>query len=164
MTRDEYIRFTNLYLADIYRVAYSGCRNRQDAEDITQEVFEALFHSSKAFESDLHVKNWLIRVTLNRCRSLWRTPWRTKVDLSMEDTLERIPDTIPFENEEQERLYAALRKLPPKYAQIIHLYYFEELKAKDIAALLQISESLVTTRLKRGRDKLKTLLGGESHE
>lgn len=50
MTREEYIRLTDLYLTDIYRVAYSGCRNSYDAEDITQEVFEALFRYPKAFE------------------------------------------------------------------------------------------------------------------
>ena len=68
------------------------------------------------------------------------------------------------ENEEQEKLYSALRKLPLKYAKIIHLYYFEDMKAKDIADLLHISESAASTRLKRGRDMLKKFMEGEAYE
>lgn len=164
MTREEYIRLTDLYLTDIYRVAYSGCRNSYDAEDITQEVFEALFRYPKAFESDLHAKRWLIRVTLNKCKSMWRTPWKRRVDLSENEIEDGEDQVVLWENAEQEKLYSALRKLPLKYAQIIHLYYFEDMKAKDIADLLHISESAASTRLKRGRDMLKKFMEGEAYE
>ena len=68
MLQEEYRRITNLYLDDIYRVAYSGCQNRQDAEDVTQEVFEALLKYKGEFENDEHAKFWLIKVTTNKCK------------------------------------------------------------------------------------------------
>jgi len=155
--QEEYRRLTNLYLDDIYRVAYSGCRNRQDAEDVTQEVFEALFKYKGEFESDEHAKFWLIRVTANKCKSMWRTPWKRRVDLSDEELTVAKPNWT----KEQEELYEALRKLPPKYAQCVHLFYFEEMKIKEIAEQLGISETAVSTILQRARQKLKTFLGEE---
>lgn len=156
MTTEEYTRFINLYMNDIYRVAFSGCRNRQDAEDITQEVFEALLRYEKqAFRDEEHVKRWLIRVTVNKCKSMWRTPWKRKVDLSDQEI---VSAEMEWENEQEEQLFFALRKLPLKYAQIVHLFYFEDMKIKEIADVTGISETAVATRLQRAREKLKTYL------
>ena len=156
MTTEEYTRFINLYMNDIYRVAFSGCRNRQDAEDITQEVFEALLRYEKqAFRDEEHVKRWLIRVTVNKCKSMWRTPWKRKVDLSDQEI---VSAEMEWENEQEEQLFFALRKLPLKYAQIVHLFYFEDMKIKEIADVTGLSETAVATRLQRAREKLKTYL------
>lgn len=156
MTTEEYTRLTNLYMNDIYRVAFSGCRNWQDAEDITQEVFEALLRYEKqAFRDEEHVKRWLIRVTVNKCKSMWRTPWKRKVDLSDQEI---VSAEIEWENEQEEQLFFALRKLPLKYAQIVHLFYFEDMKIKEIADVTGLSETAVATRLQRAREKLKTYL------
>ena len=156
MTTEEYTRLIHLYMEDIYRVAFSGCRNRQDAEDITQEVFEALLRDGKrTFLDDEHVKRWLIRVTVNKCKSMWRTPWKRKVDLSDQEI---VSAEIEWENEQEEQLFFALRKLPLKYAQIVHLFYFEDMKIKEIADVTGLSETAVATRLQRAREKLKTYL------
>lgn len=103
-------------------------------------------------------------MTLNKCKSMWRTPWKRRVDLSENAIEDGADQVVLWENAEQEKLYSALRKLPLKYAQIIHLYYFEDMKAKDIADLLHISESAASTRLKRGRDMLKKFMEGEAYE
>ena len=158
MLQEEYRRITNLYLDDIYRVAYSGCQNRQDAEDVTQEVFEALLKYKGEFENDEHAKFWLIKVTTNKCKSMWRTPWKRRVDLSDEE----LPVVKQSWTKDQEELYIALRKLPLKYAQCVHLYYFEEMKTREIAEQLGISETAVSTRLQRAREKLKIFLGEET--
>ena len=156
MTTEEYIRLVNLYSSDIYRVAFSGCRNRQDAEDITQEVFEQLLRYKKQpFTDDEHVKRWLIRVTVNRCRSMWRNPWKRKVDLSDGEIMR---GEIAWESREEEELFFALRKLPLKYAQIVHLFYFQDMKIKEIAEVTGLSETAIATRLQRARGKLKTFL------
>ena len=161
MTKEEYVRLVNLYFEDIYRIAYSGCRNVQDAEDVTQETFFAMLQCKKIFESDAHVKYWLMRVAINKCKSIWRSPWKNRV--SFADT-ELSPDTPPLEGSD-EKLYAALRQLPPKYAQILHLYYFEELKIQEISSITGLSGTAVSTRLLRARQKLKLLLSsGETEE
>ena len=156
MTTEEYTRLINLYMNDIYRVAFSGCRNRQDAEDITQEVFEALLrYNKRAFLDDGHVKRWLLRVTVNKCKSMWRTSWKRKVDLSDQ---EMIRTETEWQSDQEEQLFLALRKLPLKYAQIVHLFYFEDMKIKEIAEVTRLSETAVATRLQRAREKLKTYM------
>ena len=56
------------YMDTVFRVAYGWLKNPDDANDVTQDVLIELYKTEKAFESDAHLKNWLIRVTVNRCK------------------------------------------------------------------------------------------------
>lgn len=152
MEREEFTRITDLYIDDIKRLAYSGCKNEQDAEDITQEVFIKLLKCENVFESDAHVKNWLIRVTINQCNSLWRTPWKKRVVLSMP----KEPQMLYSEKEND--LMSNIRSLTSKYREIIHLFYYEEMSVRQIAETLRISEGDVKTRLHRARKKLEKMM------
>ena len=60
----------------VYRIAYTYLRNPADADDVTQDVFVQLMRCDVAFESDEHVRRWLARVAINRCKSLFRMSWR----------------------------------------------------------------------------------------
>ena len=57
------------YLNMVFRLALAHMKNKHDAEDVTQEVFLRYISKSRVFESEGHRRNWLIRVTLNRCNS-----------------------------------------------------------------------------------------------
>ena len=61
------------YMDTVFRVAYGWLKNPDDANDVTQDVLIELYKTDKAFESDAHLKNWLIRVTVNRCKMLFRS-------------------------------------------------------------------------------------------
>lgn len=69
------------YMDTVFRVAYGWLKNPDDANDVTQDVLIELYKTGKAFESDAHLKNWLIRVTVNRCKMLFRSPWRRHEDI-----------------------------------------------------------------------------------
>lgn len=69
------------YMDMVFRVAYGWLKNSDDANDVTQDVLIELYKTDKAFESDAHLKNWLIRVTVNRCKMLFRSPWRRHEDI-----------------------------------------------------------------------------------
>ena len=69
------------YMDTVFRVAYGWLKNPDDANDVTQDVLIELYKTDKAFESDAHLKNWLIRVTVNRCKMLFRSPWRRHEDI-----------------------------------------------------------------------------------
>lgn len=155
MKREEYIRMVDLYFKDIYRFAYSGCNKKEDAEDITQEVFEALFYCTKEFENEEHVRRWLLRVAYNKCKSLWRSLWKTRVDFRADacGMEEAVP--VGFEDERQEKLWEALGTLSSGYSQVVHLFYYQNMQIKEIAQVLGISETAVTTRLNRAREKLR---------
>jgi len=149
----EYESITTKYLDCIYRVAVNGCKNHADAEDVVQSTFIKLWERNEAFEDEEHIKKWLIRVAVNECNSLWRSAWKRRTTYLEEMTSEPV-----FSTQEKSSLYFAVRDLPQKYRQIVHLYYFEEYSVREIADIMKLSETAVQTRLLRARQKLKEIL------
>ena len=141
----------------VYRLAVSRTRNKEDAEDVFQEVFLKLSKSKPNFESEEHIKFWLIRVTINSSINLLKSSWMNKIT--------DLKENIKFENEEKHEIYYEVLKLPQKERTIIHLFYYESLKISEIAKMMKISESGVKSRLCRAREKLrKTIQGGIEDE
>ena len=153
MDTKEYERLVSLYLDCIYRIALNGCKNDMDAEDVVQNTFMKLLEKEECFADDEQAKFWLIRVAMNECKSLWRTSWRRKVT-SMEDLSAEPAFVMP----EKSELYYAVRELPVKYRQVVHLYYFEDYSVREIANIMKLSETAVQNRLLRARQKLKEKL------
>lgn len=151
MDKDEFNRIVRLFYDDVKRVAFVGCKNMFDAEDVTQTVFLKLFYISKTFETDAHIKNWLLRVAINEIRSLWRSPWKTKVDFKLPENISQVRN----ERVKQPDVLEAILSLKPKNREVIHLFYFEEYSAKEIAEILGISENTVFKRLQRARDQIE---------
>ena len=92
-------------------------------------------------------KQWLLRVTANECKNLLRSHW-WKSTVSMDETVSVEPPEV------NETLQAVL-SLEPKYRVVIYLHYYEMLSTQEIASLLHITRSAVTTRLSRARQMLK---------
>lgn len=151
MDKTEYTRIVEKYYDDIKRVAFAGCKNIHDAEDIAQTTFVKLMKYTGEFEDDDHLKKWLIRVAVNEYKSLWNSPWKSKVDYY-------IPERASGGNtvsHEQNVVLEAVMGLKRKYREIVHLFYYEEYTAKEISEMLKISETTVFKRLQRARDKLR---------
>lgn len=129
--------------------------NKEDAEDIAQEVFISYVKAKPAFESAEHEKAWLLRVTINRCKSFFRSAWQRKTT-GLEDDF---PDT-PFTPDET-AVVEAVNRLPKKYRQVIYLYYIEGYATGEIAAILEMPQNTVLSQLARARKLLKTALKGE---
>ena len=146
----QFNRIVEKYTDVVFRSALSFCKNISDAEDITQNAFIKLLKSKIDFESDDHIRKWLIRVVANESKSLWRSFWQRKV-LSFND-LDYEPEYIESEKSE---IFVEIMKLPKKYSSVLHLYYYEGYKCNEIASVLGISESNVQTRLMRARKMLK---------
>ena len=108
MLREEFTVFAEKYMDTIYRVAYSWTKNSDDANDVTQDVLIQLYKTTKKFESDSHLKNWLIKVTVNQCKMLFRSPWS-----KMED-IEEYANTLGFEEKNHLDLFQAVMKLEKK--------------------------------------------------
>lgn len=138
----------------VYRIALHYFGNPYDAEDIVQETFLRLYAQEKTFESEDHLHRWLMRVAVNLCKDALKSPWRKqRADL---DALTVKP---VFDRVEQRELYQEVMALPEKYRTVLNLYYYEELSTKEIAELLSLRQTTVTTRLSRGRGLLKDRLG-----
>ena len=138
------------YFDMVYRLALSQTQDSHRADDVLQDVFVRYINTDKEFESEEHIKAWLIRVTINCSKSTFTNSWFKKtVPLS---------DDIVFEMPEQEEVYFAVAKLPQKYRAVIHLFYFEDLSVKEISNYLNIKESTVKSQLHRGREMLKEII------
>ena len=93
----------------VFRLAYTYMRDAADANDVAQDVFVKLLRHNGAFESVEHLRNWLIRVTINTCKSLFRRPWRRIEDI--EDYAEQ----LAMPTQEHADLFVQLMCLPEKY-------------------------------------------------
>lgn len=136
----------------IYRVALHNLKNPADAEDILQEVCLVLMTRKIPGQED-HLKRWLIRVTINKCRDLSRSFWRRN--------RESLDDYTHLEAEKPPEIPEELQELPKNYRNIIYLYYFEEYTVSEIAEILRMNVNTVKSGLRRARDQLKKLLTEE---
>ena len=147
---DEIQHTGEKYRDNIYAIAFNYFRNRQDAEDAVQEVFLKYHRAGKDFDSAAHIRNWIIRVAINECKNVTLSSWFKK-----REPLAEYEQTLCFEEPEESRLFESVMALSRKYRSVLHLFYYEDYSFREIAELLGISESAVTTRLARGRNKLK---------
>lgn len=145
-----------LYQNNLYTVAFSICKNAEDAEDVVQETFIQYYTSNKKFESEQHIRAWLIRVVINKAKNVNHTFWRRN-KVSLEEYME----TLVFTTPESRNLFETVINLPQKYRIAIHLFYYEDYAVREIADILKISESNVKVRLSRGRKLLKEALKEE---
>ena len=152
MNDEQFTRLTRRYIDTVFRVALNYLRSPADAEDVTQTVFEKLLREKKVFENEEHIRAWLIRVAVNECKKLLRSPWR-KVE-PLEDYL----TAVAFDNPAHSDLYRAVMELPKKYRMAIYLHYYEGYSTQEIASLLRIPKNTVCSHLKRGRELLKLQL------
>lgn len=145
-----------MYQGNLYAAAFNVCRNAEDAEDVVQDTFIQYYASKKEFDSEQHIRAWLIRVAINKAKNMNLTFWRRN-KMSLEDYME----TLVFETPESEELFGAVMHLPDRYRIVIHLFYYEDYTVHEIAGILKLSESNVKVRLSRGRALLREKLQEE---
>ena len=137
----------------VYRLALCRTQSIPDAEDVYQDVFLALLRQQAEGWEAGRMKAWLIRTTLNRCTDLHRFRLRRPV-LPLDEAL-----ACPVAEAAAE-LWEAVGVLPEKLRTAVHLYYAEGYQAEEIAAMLGVPAATIRTRLRRAREKLKSVLGG----
>ncbi len=143
---DEVIeKYSNM----VYRLALSHMKTKHDAED----VFLKYISKPRNFESEAHRKAWFIRVTINRCNSLWA--------LLSSHKSEPLDDTMSYEETEHHDLDVYLSKLPKRHRDVIYLFYYEDLSVKQISKIMKAKESTVRTWLTRARCAMKEELKGD---
>ena len=149
-----YEQTVNKYAQTVTSVCIMRLKNYSDAEDCFQNTFIKLYANSPEFSDETHLKAWLIRVAINECNDYLR---KNRRHLSLDQAA--IVQTEFYEDKYD--ISWALFKTPPKYREVLYLYYCEQYKVSEIAEILQIKESAVKIRLKRGREKLKIIYGGD---
>lgn len=124
-------------------MAYHALKNRADAEDVMQTTLLRLLEHRQPFESEEHMKHWLLRVAVNESRKLLRSFWRRHAV-----PLDEWRDAPVFQDPAQSELFQAVMALDAKYRLTIYLYYYEGCSVSETAAalaLLGISVGAVNT-------------------
>lgn len=159
--------------SSVYRLALSLTRRPQDAEDVAQDVFMRLLHDTTAFRDDDHLKAWLLRVTINRCREVHRLAGRRPDETGgerAEARLMSLPDADPAADPEASALadlqlspvWRAMQDLPESWRIAVHLHHVEGYPIEDIARITHCKASTVRTRLHRARKRLRSALATAS--
>lgn len=158
-SEQEVNRAIERYADTVRRLCMLHLKNDADTEDLFQTVFLKYALSSVVFENEEHEKAWLIRVTINACKDLLRSFFRSRT-VSLDELMEQPAQIAPDYREVLE----AVLSLPAKYKDVVYLYYYEGYPAPRIAQILGKNVNTVYTLLNRSRQMLKETLGGEVYE
>jgi RNA polymerase sigma-70 factor (ECF subfamily) len=148
----------------VFRVAWLMLGDQQDAEDATQETFEAVFRALHGYRGDAAFESWLHQIALNRCRSklrrkqLVRIPWLKVVEEPADHTADAQPEALALAREERREILSAVRSLPVRLREVVVLFYYREYSCAEVAQIIGISEGSVRVRLHRARQQLEAKL------
>lgn len=149
-------RLVSQYQSMLLRMCYLYLRDRALAEDAVQETFLKAYRNLQTFRGDSSEKTWITKIAINTCCDVRRSHWFRMIDRRY--TPDMLPEaSTPFVQEEEDLVVQILR-LPYKLRQVILLYYYQNMNVLEIADSLGISQSSVSGRLKRAREKLRVLL------
>lgn len=154
-SEQEANRAIELYADTVRRICMLHLKNHADTEDIFQTVFLKYLLSSKEFETPEHEKAWFIWVTVNACRDLLKSFFRSHT-VSMEELLDQ--PSLPQQDHE---VLEAVLSLPVRYKDAVYLHYYEGYTAPEIAKILGKNVNTIYTLLNRARQLLREKLGGD---
>lgn len=163
LTTEEII---DRYADMVYRIAVNEMGNKEDAEDVFQDVFLRLVRYRDRISTEEHLKAWLIRVTVNCSRKRQGSAWKKRVVYLNEEEEDRTPDegaALEYARVESGStpVGEAVGRLPEIYRIVVYLFYYEEMSVAQIGKILGEKESTVKSRLHRAREMLKIGLEGE---
>lgn len=154
----QFEELVNTYQTALLRMCFMHLKDQALAEDAVQETFLKAYRSLDSFRGDSSEKTWLMKIAMNTCRDLHRSAYFRFTDRRY--TPDMLPEAkAPFEEKEEEVVLAVMR-LPMKLKEVILLYYYQGMTTVDISHSLGLSQSAVSGRLQRGRDKLRKALEG----
>lgn len=144
-------RVLDSYGNSILRLAYSYLHNLCDAEDVLQDTLIKYLQNAPKFENPVHEKAWLLRVAANISKN--------KIEYNRIRETDELNELLAAEeNEDLSFVWAAVKELPEKYREVIHLFYYEGYPTAQIARILTRKENSVRSDLRRGRERLKAIL------
>ena len=149
VTDEEILALFDRYHDMAYRLALSCTGSPQDAEDVVQTIFLRLLEGKNPPQPGKE-RPWLAQAAVNASRDILRSFWRRRT--------QPLDEAIPFQQEEESALFAAVMALPAKYRVVVHLHYYEGYTLQEIAGFLRKNPSTVSMRLHRARKLLRSSL------
>ena len=155
-SEEEVNRVIEQYSDTVRRICMVHLKNYADTEDIFQNVFLKYVLSSVSFENEEHEKAWFIRVTINACKDLLKSFFRTRT-ISIDEIVEQ-PTALQPDNRE---VLEAVLSLPAKYKDVVYLYYYEGYSVPQISRILRKNVNTVYTLLTRSKKLLRDKCDGD---
>jgi RNA polymerase sigma-70 factor (ECF subfamily) len=169
-------RIVLTYQHKVFNLAYRFLGEREEAEDLTQEVFINVFRHLNRFRGKSQFSTWVYQVTMNHCRNRLKylkrrhhhgtesldTPLRTaegELERELPDEAD-VPDQVLHRQEVQSLVQAALSELREDYREVIVLRDIQELSYQEVSEVLDLPEGTIKSRLHRARLELKDILLG----
>lgn len=161
--RKAFQRLYDLYISKVYNLSLSYVQNVEDAEEITQNVFEKIYFKANEFKGDSSVSTWVYRIAINSALNFIRSKKRIKHYLFPLKEVAEVPTFdhpgVLLENKEKSvLLFSVINKLPDNQKTAFILTYIDGLPQKEIAAVLGVSVKAVESLLQRGKKNLRRKL------
>ena len=144
-------RLLNHHGNSVLRLAYSYLHNMSDAEEVLSDTLISFIRFAPIFENERHERAWLLRVAANHSKNRLKYNKRNGTD-ELSETL------TADEKEDLSFVWDAVKQLPVKYREVIHLFYYEGFSTSEISRALGRNEGTVRSDLCRGRERLKAIL------
>lgn len=153
----------NRHGQEILQLAYSYVRNRELAEDLTQDIFVKCFSALHTYKGKSSLRTWLWRIAINHCKDYLKSWYNRNVTPSDQECFvtysqKESVEQLVIRQDEDQQLVLSVMELPMKYREVIYLFYYEELSIKEIASVIEVKENTVKTRLRRAKELLKDRL------
>ena len=144
-------RMLNEYGNAVLRLAYSYLHNTADAAEVLQDTLVQFLRTAPVLNKKEHEKAWLLHVAANLSKNRIKYNAIRHTDELMEELVAENRDDLSF-------VWEAVKDLPDKYREVVHLFYHEGYQTAQIAQILGMKETTVRSNLSRGREKLKAVL------
>ncbi|WP_219834299.1 RNA polymerase sigma factor SigW [Paenibacillus sp. R14(2021)] len=165
-----FAELVELYQDKLYHMTYRMLYNRQEAEDVVQEVFLRVYKNLERYDATMKFSTWIYRIATNLCidRLRKRKPvYSLDAESSDHEGLDgyamipsddRTPESELLLSDTQRIIHQAIETLPAKYKSVMVLRYLEELSLQEIGDVLDMPVTTVKTRVHRGREFLRKKL------
>ena len=163
LDRDQrFERLVSTHKEAVLRMCFLYLCDKTLAEDATQETFLKVYRSMDTFRGESGEKTWIMKIAIRTCYDMNHSGWFRVINRHV--TPDMVPEAaVPFEEGDDELMNAVVR-LPIRLREVILLYYYQHLNVNEVAEALGISQSSVSGRLKRGREKLKAMMEGSEFD
>lgn len=142
----------------VLRTCFLYLRDRMLAEDASQETFLRAWRAMDTFRGESSEKTWLMKIAVRVCCDMNRSSWLRMINRRV--TPDMLPEPADDADSRDGELTLAVMKLPRRLREAIVLYHYQGMTVVEVADALGISHAAVSGRLKRGRERLKTMMKG----
>ncbi len=152
-----------MYQPNVFRTAMGLLHNKEDAEEVTQDVFLKVYDSLSSFNQKAALSTWVYRITINTSVNLLKKKKGNRLLVGLSALLglaskEKQSEKLVTDKEEKDAIRKAMQELPEKQRLAFVLTKYEELPQRQVAEILQISEGAVEQLVIRARNNLRKKL------